>query len=428
MVGPDSTLDQPFPLRTRFRRQILPALAVFIVALAGLTAWGAQRATRAIYLEQAQRRAQAVAEEVAKAAPDHWRALMAGRAAAAGDSPALAETFARKVAELKLAKLKVYDLRRRTVFSTSPEGIGKIEDNPALVRVLADATPAAVRVIEPNGEHLYELYVPLFDDAGRVAAVFELYEPVDYLNAVLWRAMGLPAIIPAALMAGLVLALAHLVGRAQADIDARTSALSGLRRRLETFLSASAADAARDAGGGEIPSRKQRCALLYSDVRSFTSFAESHPPETVVGFLNALMSIQIDAVARHGGDVDKMIGDALLARFDGDRAEARAIAAAEEILHAVGADAFPRGVGVGVFTGEAILGAVGPKDRRDFTVIGDSVNVAARLCAAAADGELVVDRETVRAAGTEGFGPAEEIRVKGRQEPLAVRRWRPRRE
>jgi class 3 adenylate cyclase len=146
-------------------------------------------------------------------------------------------------------------------------------------------------------------------------------------------------------------------------------------------------------------------------------------PEQVVGFLNQLMTILVDAISRAGGDVDKLIGDAVLARFQGVQAEVRAIAAAREALHLLEVADLPRGVGIGIYTGDVISGTVGSADRMDFTVIGDGVNLAARLCTAAARGEILADTETVTAAGDADFGPAETISVKGRRNQLQVQRW-----
>jgi class 3 adenylate cyclase len=420
--------DQPFPLRRHFRRRILPLLAVFVIVLAGLTALGARQAMESVYLDLAQRRAETIASAVSAAAPQAWQALLSGRPAGSGAGDvtgALHKAFTTEAAELHLLKLKVYDLNRRTIYDTDPAGIGKVEAGAALKGVIERGAASAVAHVEPDGAQVYELYVPLLDAQGKVQVVFELYEPIDRLNAILARAAVAPLIVPGALMAALLAALWHLVGRAQGEIDARAAAMRELRRRIETFVSLSAKDAARGAGaGGAIPSRRVKLCLLHSDVRDFTGFAEDNPPEAVVGFLNRLMTIQVRAVRQRGGDVDKLIGDALLARFDGGDAGRSAVAAAQAILRQCAAADLPRRVGIGIHAGEVVSGAIGPEERRDFTVIGDGVNVAARLCAAAAAGEIVADAAIAEASGAAGFGAAETLRVKGRHEALSVRRWR----
>jgi class 3 adenylate cyclase len=421
--------DRPFPLARLFRRRILPGFGVFVAALLILTVLAARQVTESIYLEQAQRRAEAIALAVSKAVPEIWDRFLAGRELLAPDADSLRRAFAAEVEEFNLVKLKVYDLTGRTIFASDGKDLGKVETGAALQQVLTRRESALARGLGPNDETFYELYVPLFGGGETLRAVVELYEPVGYLDAVLARAAAGPVMVPGALLALLAYVLWRLVARAQADIDRRTEAVVSLRRKLETFVSAEAVAAARAAGGGgEIPSRRMRCTLFYSDVRSFTAFSESNSPEAVVDFLNRLMSLQVRIVRARGGDVDKLIGDALLARFDGPDAPGRAIAAAREVLAEVRSAALSPGVGIGVFTGEAIMGAVGPAERRDFTVIGDAVNVAARLCSAAAAGEVVADAISVAAAGAEagdGFAPPETIRVKGREAELAVRRLRP---
>ena len=398
----------------------MPFLVLFIAILVALTVFGTRQATEAIYLDLAQRRADTIARAVSGAAPVGWADLMAGRPA---DSPELRQAFADEVHELKLIRLKVNDLQRRTIYDSVAESVGKVEEGPALRAAIAHAGPSAVPRIEPDGTAVYELYVPLLDGRGRVQAVFELYEPIDSPDGILARATAAPLIVPAVLMALLVAALWQLVSRAQSDIDARARAMVVLRQRLETFVSARATQAARGTdSGGAIPSRRLVLSLLYSDVQSFTGFAESSSPEVVVAFLNRLMTIQVRAIHDRGGDVDKLIGDALLAHFGGENAARRAVAAGRDILEACAAARLPRQIGIGVFTGEVVAGAIGPAERRDYTVICDSVNVAARLCAAASGGELVV-AATDLADGSD-FTAAETLYVKGRRDPLSVRRWR----
>ncbi len=413
--------DTPYPLQRHFWRRIAPGLAVLLAVIVAGSVFTVMRSTESIYLELARKRAEAVSTAVSTSAPEAWAHLLAHGDTRA-DHEKLRAAIDQEVHELRIKAMKVYNLAGQVLFSTDSADFAKRETNPALKTVVFDGTPVLVR-IEENGEALYEIYVPVTDAKGDIAAVFELYEPVDYLDALLVRSGFIAAAIPGAGLLLLLVGLGLLVRRGQREIDSRASALMETRRKLESFLSQSAADAAR--GGGDIPSKRVRLTLFYSDARDFTGYSENNPPERVVWFLNELMGIQVAAVQAHGGDVDKMIGDALLARFSGDGAEARALAAARDVQSELARANLPRPVGIGIYTGEVISGAVGAADRRDFTVIGDGVNVSARLCSAAASGEIVIDGQSLAAAGeadAADFGEEEEITVKGRREPVRIRR------
>ncbi len=189
---------------------------------------------------------------------------------------------------------------------------------------------------------------------------------------------------------------------------------------MSSFVSDTAKHAARSATqDGDIPSLKTETTLFYSDIRDFTGFSEQNTPETVVGFLNRIMSLQVAAVQDQGGDVDKMIGDAVLARFDGDDGGERAINAAKRIQKAIREGDYPRAIGIGIHKGEVISGAIGPADRRDFTVIGDAVNISARLCSLAKANEIVVDAQLA----DETFGNVETVQVKGRVQGIDIRKY-----
>ena len=84
-------------------------------------------------------------------------------------------------------------------------------------------------------------------------------------------------------------------------------------------------------------------------------------------------------------------------------------------------------IGIGIYDGEAIVGAIGPAERQDFTVIGDSVNLAARLCSLAEKGELVVEQLALRRSGLamDEFAPPEDMMVKGHSRTMTVCRWHP---
>jgi adenylate cyclase len=127
-------------------------------------------------------------------------------------------------------------------------------------------------------------------------------------------------------------------------------------------------------------------AILFCDLREFTSYAEDKPPDQVIVFLNAYFTKLADVIAEHNGIVNKFIGDAILAVFgvDGDPDYARhAVEAAVDIvMHSTSAvmrDGTRFEIGIGINCGRAAAGTIGSSERYEYTFIGDSVNVASRL-------------------------------------------------
>jgi class 3 adenylate cyclase len=357
-----------------------------------------------VYVQQALGQADAMERTLRTNHPRAWAILAEESvwksAPEAGDLDDLDRAIHSALNGGRIEKLKIYDTQGRILYSTIPEDIGRIEHDAPLLAVINEGVPRIV-LKETADSALYELFVRHSGDA-------------EHLGAVLLF---------------MLFVLARLVGRAQKAIDARTNALARVTRRLERFVSAGAVRAALTAageGGETRSSRLMDYTLFYSDVRDFTGLAETTPPDQVVGFLNRLVTIQVDLIHAYGGDVDKMIGDAVLGIFEGPDRAARAVEAAREILTRLEEEAdMLRPLRIGLHDGFVIAGAIGPEDRQDFTVIGDSVNVAARLCDAARAGEMVADTRTLARAGhPEGFGAVEEISVKGRREQLSIRRCR----
>lgn len=175
-------------------------------------------------------------------------------------------------------------------------------------------------------------------------------------------------------------------------------------------------------------------AVLFADIRGFTRFSESHSPDDVVATLNRALSEITAPLLRHNGVLDKYIGDGLLAFFEprGSRAEAAqgAVAAAREMqtaftaLQGDGAALCELGLGVGINAGPVIVGNIGSEEFMDYTVIGDAVNVAARLQAMAGPGQILVTEavyELVRGGlPVEATAP---LFLRGRREPVNVYRF-----
>lgn len=167
--------------------------------------------------------------------------------------------------------------------------------------------------------------------------------------------------------------------------------------------------------------------MLFCDVRGFTSYAERATAPEVIAALNELFSAMVPIVERYGGHVDKFLGDGLLAVFGtpeehADHAD-RAVAAACEIVRAVHLGNTGLTVGAGVNTGPVVAGPIGGAGRLNFSVIGDAVNVAARVEAATREtGDDVLITDATRQALTRAveLDSRGSLPLKGKAEPIEL--------
>ncbi len=173
--------------------------------------------------------------------------------------------------------------------------------------------------------------------------------------------------------------------------------------------------------------------VLFSDIRSFTSLSERMKPQDVVALLNEYFTEMVNIVMDEGGVVDKYIGDAIMAVFGapvpkpGDAVHAvRAAVRMRRALHELNVRLAKRGVpalktGIGIHTGQVVAGNIGSEKRMEYTVIGDTVNLASRLESSTKDlGVHVLISDETYATSKEAIEvrPMREITVKGRNQPV----------
>jgi class 3 adenylate cyclase len=170
----------------------------------------------------------------------------------------------------------------------------------------------------------------------------------------------------------------------------------GLRERYELSKYVSSSTI-RDLTGSSI-GKKVPITVFFSDIRGFTSFSEKLDPETVVQALNAVLSSQSDIISSFGGDIDKYVGDEIMATFTGRDGPRQAAECALAIMETFSSseEFYGLRLGIGINTGLAILGRIGSAKRADYTVIGDTVNVASRLCSSAPAGVVYVSQISAR--------------------------------
>jgi adenylate cyclase len=179
---------------------------------------------------------------------------------------------------------------------------------------------------------------------------------------------------------------------------------------------------------------RREVTVLFCDIRGFTPLAERLSPEEVVSLLNEFYTLMIETTFKHDGTLDKFLGDAVMAVFGAPIAHPdhaiRAVKTALDMRNGVaelnerrvaGGKA-PIGIGIGLSLGEVVAGTVGTEDRMEYTVIGDSVNLAARLVANARPaGRILISQPTYERVQdlveAKGLGP---MKVKGKEEEVEV--------
>ncbi|HPJ36377.1 MAG TPA: adenylate/guanylate cyclase domain-containing protein [Spirochaetota bacterium] len=205
------------------------------------------------------------------------------------------------------------------------------------------------------------------------------------------------------------------------------SMIDGLRERfmLSKFVSRSTLEHIKGEmdifPGGE----KRLLTVLFTDIRNFTEYSENRNPETVLEMLNTVMSMQARIIHKNGGDIDKYVGDEIMAVFDGEDMVYRAAKSAEEIRREIRkmneASVTPIYIGFGINTGEMIAGNMGSVDRADRTVIGDAVNLGARLCSIAGRNTIVLSEHSHGHISERGeFREQKPVRVKGKEKTVKI--------
>ena len=177
--------------------------------------------------------------------------------------------------------------------------------------------------------------------------------------------------------------------------------------------------------GGE----RKYVTALFSDARGFTSLSEKMSPEEVVRLMNVYLNLQAKVIHQFGGTIDKFVGDEVMAIFEGRGMEINAVRAAVEIqsycraLNAarMAGEEKTISIGIGLNSGEVVMGNMGSEDHMDYTVIGDNINVAARMCGIAQPGTVLVSKAIADAVGDQAvLQDMHPVMVKGKDQPIGI--------
>jgi adenylate cyclase len=208
------------------------------------------------------------------------------------------------------------------------------------------------------------------------------------------------------------------------------------RRRLSRFFSpAVVTEIVRHKDDAKLAASRRRMTVLFSDIRGFTSMSERMQPEEVVTFLREYLTVMTEAVFKHGGTVDKYIGDAIMALynvpFEAPDHALRAVRTALEFQERLQplAERFAAryggtlACGVGIHTGDAVVGTIGSEQRLEYTAIGDTINLGSRLEGLTKEFSVpIIMSEATHAEVGSHFGTRDlgEVTVKGKAIPVKI--------
>ena len=208
-----------------------------------------------------------------------------------------------------------------------------------------------------------------------------------------------------------------------------------LKSTMARYMDPSLADRVVAQGGEILGGQSVECTVLFSDVRGFTTVTEQLGAQATVSLLNEYFTLMVDCIQNEGGMLDKFIGDAIMAVFgipeasgdEEDRAVRTAIAMLKSLFAwnetRIAEGKMPVDIGIGLNTDLVVSGNIGSKKRMDYTIIGDGVNLAARLESACKQygARILVSEGTYRKLkGTYRSREADLVVVKGKTRPVAV--------
>lgn len=274
---------------------------------------------------------------------------------------------------------------------------------------------------------IFNAVVLIFEDIARAGillvmyAVFETFaNPQQTISLTTFFADTAHQFVALAIpLLGLSVALANLTAQRYLDLLRRTSAQ--LKTYSEWLLGRDLLNRIVADPAALTLTRHER-AVLFMDIRGFTRWSETRPPEEVVAMLNHYYYLTETALAHHAAIKFKFSADEAMAIFVSARQAAAAALELREQVNLMLSDQ-QLGVGIGLHTGLLVEGLLGSAGVKFYDVIGDTVNTAKRIESAAGAGEVWISENVRQAMGeTAGLGPSRQITAKGKEEPLTVHR------
>ncbi len=218
--------------------------------------------------------------------------------------------------------------------------------------------------------------------------------------------------------------------RVKAETDDLRQTKEMIRATIERYVASSVVDRLLQSPDSiELGGRLQDVTALFADLEGFTTLSEHTPPDKLLSILNAYHTLMVKIIQRYGGTIDKFLGDGLLALYNTpleqedhvERAVKSALHIQDEMyhFHQQFEPEYQIKINFGIHTGKAIVGNVGSENIMNFTAVGDTINVAARLQGISENGQILISSAVYKLV--EEFAIARELgslQVRGRKEPI----------
>ncbi|MES2017214.1 MAG: adenylate/guanylate cyclase domain-containing protein [Pseudomonadota bacterium] len=247
----------------------------------------------------------------------------------------------------------------------------------------------------------------------------------------MWWGVGQLVLVPA--ISALILVWAYYFAGALQSYLAERRSRQETVREFSRFVNPYVVQQLLGAGALQREGESREISVLFSDIRGFTTMSENRSPQEVVQLLNRYFTLQVEVVFRHGGSLDKFIGDCIMAFWgaplDDPQHAQNAVRAALEMAEVLQRFKVELGradadfdVGIGIHSGPAVVGLIGSEQRREYTAIGDTVNLASRIEGLTKGvSRILVSEATMKLCGSSfRFTPFGAFEVKGRGQQVSL--------
>ncbi|MEF3192295.1 MAG: adenylate/guanylate cyclase domain-containing protein [Campylobacterales bacterium] len=334
-----------------------------------------------------------------------------------------------KVVFLGVTEIGIYDMRPTPINSVTPgvwlhyTAYGNMIEG-SFLRHLPYATPLGSLL-------LGTLVLALFGRARfreRAAGYMALL--LGWIGGAVWLFCSYATVLP--LFYPLLTLILAVIANESVHLFFSEARIKELRKAFASYVSPEILDLiTANPDTLKLGGEKKEITILFSDIRNFTTLSESMPPEQLLALLNDFLDPMTEEILKEHGMLDKYIGDAIMALYnvpldqlDHAAAAARSALALMRVLHTQNEKlGTTLDIGVGIHTGEAVIGNVGSKTRFDYTAIGDAVNLASRLegLTKSYHAHIIISDATARQLG-DGFvlRPLDRVRVKGKNDAVVI--------